>query len=70
MAGIVASGAGSVIYARHEQGSFEPEIGIQKGYEKTVLLCHSQPDATHMMSPLIHIWGMVVGGGDCSFLLF
>ncbi len=30
MAGIVASGAGSVIYARHEQGSFEPEIGIQK----------------------------------------
>ena len=34
MAGIVASGAGSVIYARHEQDSFEPEIGIQKGYEK------------------------------------
>jgi len=23
-----------------------------------------------MMSPLIHIWGMVVGGGDWSFLLF
>ena len=70
MAGIVASGSGSVIYARHEQGSFEPEIGIQKGYEKRFFYCHSQPDATHMMSPFIHIWGMVVGGGDCPFLLF